>query len=93
MSYTKGTLIGRNGYSDMGDTGDNIVNILKDVAKGALDVYGSGREAAGRAGAAEDLAAKQAEELRKGGGMPSWAIPAMVGVGGIAILLLMKGRK
>lgn len=81
-------LVARQGYNGVGGVWDTVKDIGSGAAKGALDFYGSAQQAKGREQAyKEQLAAQQA----KGGGMPSWLLPAAIG-GGVLLLVILKKK-
>lgn len=79
-------LVARQAYNGLDGVWGSIKDIGSGAAKGALDFYGSTQQAKGREEAYKaQLAAQQA----RGGGTPSWLLPAAIG-GGVLLLIALK---
>lgn len=92
MSYfpTGDTIIAREGYSGYAPQGgvlDTIGNLVKSGAGAVVDLYGSAQKSAGEAAAYKDVAAQKTS-----GGLPSWVLPAGIGVVGLAAVVLIARR-
>lgn len=84
MPRTKTTLVARTGYSGIGGFWDSV----KGAGSSALDAVNKFYQ---DKGAADYYKSQPAAATS--GGMPDWLLPVGLGVGAIALVLILKKRK
>lgn len=72
---------------------DSIKTIGKDALTGAINVYGEGKKQEGVTEAYKaQLEAQAAAQAGRGGGMPSWVLPAAIGGGALVLILALRKK-
>lgn len=72
---------------------DSVKEIGKDALTGAINVFGEGKKQEGITEAYKaQLEAQAAAQAGRGGGMPSWVLPAAIGGGALILVLALRKK-